>query len=66
VNYALGAKRNPSTKTPRTANRARGLEPHKPSQYIRGQGDVAADDADQAAFRLSAEDLPLLRSATIS
>jgi hypothetical protein len=40
VGYAL-AKRNPPAKTPRTANRTRGLKPHKPCQYIRGQGDMA-------------------------
>ena len=39
---------------------------HKPCQYIRGQGSMVIGAAAQPARRLSAEDLPVLRSAVIS
>src|SRR4051794_1966996 len=42
-----------------------GLKP-QPSQYIRGEGDMAKSAADQAARRLSAEDFPVRRSAVTS
>jgi hypothetical protein len=42
-----------------------GLKP-QPSQYIRGEGDMAKSAADQAARRLSAEDFPVRRSAITS
>jgi hypothetical protein len=51
---------------PRARRAERGVWNHKPRQYIRGQGEMATGAADQAARRLSAEDLPVRRSATTS
>src|SRR4029077_16501898 len=51
---------------PRAGGAERGVWTHKPRQYIRGQGEMATGAADQAARRLSAEDLPVRRSAATS
>src|SRR5580704_5783196 len=53
-------------KKPRARRAERGVWNHKPRQYTRGKGEMATGAADQAARRLSAEDLPVRRSATTS